>query len=405
MEQRKTADTVRIVIDVKRNPVYLKTPYIIPIINDGSNDNPRYRTGQKLTIQQIMPIKVSKGQYKESEPLTEEERKLYPFVINPSQHYKVRHLDWLKKKDPYQKALYDLMLLSGEWADSKALYDQNPKIYVGYFEDAVGEAIAKNIIRQERYEAESAVRMAGIDEYRRIALVFGFSKPNIHIPINASPDEILNSLLELCDTYPKEVKMCFEKYNKGIDKDIFILECIDANIIQRRDKGDLYYDKDYIGTTLDDAKRYLSGKGHEDLYKKFQALISQKKGTSVTNSIELDNPAEKDDMQYIILCKSSIFDGNLDAAKKAFIKVNKENYPSEWESLNLAIEKMEESRKDSKEAKLIDAFKDEMMALTLEEVQGKIAHPASKYDEKKCANFWESKESLVEYMAKVKFKK
>lgn len=404
MEQKKTADTVRIVIDVIRKPIYKKSPYIIPIINDGSNDNPRYRTGQKLDIQQIMPIKVSKNNYKESLPLTEEQKEKYPFVINPTAQYKVKHLDWLKKKDPFQKALYDLMLLSGEWADSKALFDQNPKIYVGYFEDALGEAIAKNIIRQERYEAESAVRMAGIDEYKRIALVFSFHKPNIIIPIKASPDEILNSLLELCDTYPKEVKMCFEKYNKGIDKDIFILECIDANIIQRKDKGDLYYDKDYIGTTLDDVKRYLGGKGHEDLYKKFQSLISQKNGNTITN-FELDSPAEKDDMAYIMVCKSAIFDGNLDAAKKAFIKVNKENYPAEWESLSTAIEKMEESRKDSKEAKLIDAFKEEMMALTLDEIQTKILHPSSKYDDKKCVNFWESKESLIEYMVKVKFKK
>lgn len=405
MEQKNSADTVRIVIDVKRKPVYLKTPYIIPIINDGSNDNPRYRTGQDLTIQQIMPIKVSKGQYKESEPLTKEQREKYPFVINPTVQYKVKHLDWLKKKDPFQKALYDLMLLSGEWAESKAIFNQDPKKYVGYFEDAVGEAIAKNIIRQERYDAESAVRMAGIDEYRRIALVFGFIKPNIHIPINASPDEILDSLLELCDTYPKEIKMCFEKYNKGIDKDIFILECIDANIIQRKDKGDLYYDKDYIGTTLDDVKRYLGGKGNEDLYKRFQSLISQKHGKIITNSVELDKPAEGDDMSLIMMCKSAIFDGNLDAAKKAFIKINKDNYPLECESLSIAIENMKVSRVESKEAKLIDAFKEEMMTLTLEELQEKIKHQASKYDEKDCVGFWDDKEKLIEYMVKVKFKK
>ena len=56
------------------------------------------------------------------------------------------------------------------------------------------------------------------------------------------------------------MKRGFEKYNKGIEKDIFILECINADIINRKANGDLYHDRGYIGITMERSEERRVGK-------------------------------------------------------------------------------------------------------------------------------------------------
>ena len=320
MTELKTANKVRFVIDVNRSSlkVYNKAAYVIPIIYE----NGTYRTGQDLTVQQMMKIEVGGGQYKEPESLSPEERKKYPFVIDPSKSYKARHLDWLKRDDPYQKAIIDLLLIGGTCAPTKAQFEENPNKYIGYLEDVVGEAIVENSKSHLRFEAESALRLeAGLDDYKRIALMFSFTNPEIDINTKAPQEVLFGQLVDLCETHPKQMKLCFGKYNPGIDKDIFILECIDENIIQRKDKGDLYYETDYIGHTLEDVKRFLGTRERETLYAKWSALLSQKKGISVVSSDDVNK--RKENADYIIDCKLAIFDKDLERAELAFVKIKK----------------------------------------------------------------------------------
>jgi hypothetical protein len=403
-QQTEKSEKVRVIIDVNRPEyrIYKKAPYVIPIIEE----NGKYRTGQDdLSIQQIMPIRVSKGVYKESEPLTEAQRKKYPYVINPLEQYTIKHLQWLNKKDDYDSCIYNLLILSGQWAENKIIYEQNPQKYHGYFEDAISEAIFKNNARDERFEAETAVRNASIDDYKRIALIFSFNVPNAVISLKSSQDELRSNLLELCDTHPKQMKMCFHKYNPGIDADIFILECIDANIIVRKDKGDLYHEGDYMGKTIEDVKRYLNSRGKEQLKAKFTSLLNQFRGRPLVDYSEEMNTKRKDDKTYIMECQSAIFENNLDDAKKAFIKVNKELYPEKHETLRLSVEKLEAEREASKESTLIDTFKADLSGLTLEKLQSKIQNKLSKYDEKDFEEIWDDKEKIIEQMIKIKFKK
>ena len=336
MEQATVkSDKVRIICDIKKYPVYKKASYTIPIAEVGG----RFRTGQDLSTRQMIREKTAKGQIIEPEALTEEQKKKYPFVIDPTNQYKVRHLTWLDKSNPFQAALLNLLLISGYWAENKVIFDKNPVAFHGYFEDPISEVIVRNNVKQERFEAETEIRMAKMEDYKRIALIFSFNVPEAHIALKASKDEIFGQLLDLCETHPKQVKMCFAKYNPGIDKDIFILECIDAKIIQRKDKGDLYYANDYIGANLDDVKRYLGSRGNEHLYKKFEALLDQSKGKTITSYSNFDRNAVTS-MQHILECKSKLFDGDLEAAMRSFINVNREEYPVEYDLLKEAIDKV-----------------------------------------------------------------
>jgi hypothetical protein len=401
MEHRITAEKVRFVMDVNRADlkVYNKAPYIIPILKV----NGVYKTGQDLTTNQMMSIRISKDRFKEQEALTPEQKIKYPFVINPSGHYKVKHLDWLRRNDDYQKAMIDLLLLSGKCAENKTMFDSNPQRFVGYLEDAVGEAIAKNNIKDDQFEAAEILRQSSNEDYKRIALVFSFNTPNVFINTKAPHDVLRGQLLELCDSHPKEIKACFSKYNPGIEKDIFVLECVDAKIIIRKDKGDLYYENDYIGKTIDDVKKYLAGRDKQHLYAKFQSLLDQKQGHTIFTGN--DYQGKKDNISLIMECKAAIFDGNFDDAQKAFIKVDKSENPVEYESLKVKLDEMKAAREGSKEDVLARKFRDEMMNTPIEEIWKKISNKLSNYSKDDCAAIWNDREKLVEYMVKVKFKK
>ena len=87
---------VRVVFDKR---IYRKYNWTIPIVEFSGS----YRTGQNLEFKKMI------GEV----PLLPEEEKLYPFVINPLNLYKLPHNRVLDTDIPSDKAIYDLVLLSG----------------------------------------------------------------------------------------------------------------------------------------------------------------------------------------------------------------------------------------------------------------------------------------------------
>ena len=91
--------------------------FYIPIVQE----NNIFYTGQKLSTQKMLG----------DVPLTEEELKLYPYVINPLQTHKVPNGRMFDVDDITDKAIYDLIGLSEKIAPSKSEY--NPSKHKGYF--------------------------------------------------------------------------------------------------------------------------------------------------------------------------------------------------------------------------------------------------------------------------------
>lgn len=401
----KTAktDKVRVIVDINRQKVYVNTSYVIPI----RMENGQFITGQDLPMSKIVTGKGKDNLEVTPEPLTEEEYKKYPFVIDPTNAYKVKHLQWLNKKDPMDAALIKLLILSTKWAESKLQFDENPVIYDGYLQDTISEAVSKNAMEDLRYEAETEVRKCGIDDYRRIALVFSFKVPGAFINLNESTEVIKGQLIELCKSNPKEMRQCFEKYNPGIDNDIFILECIDSEIVQRDGKGNLYYHKDYIGTSIEDVKQYLNKQGNQRLSAVFQSELEKKHGkakTSMMNDKVSSKGNVKTSIDYIMECKAAIFDGNYEAANKALSKIDNVEYSTEFDNLSEQVDVLKEKHNGNKNVAEIEKFKKEMEAAPIDVIQKKIEHIKSNYKKEDCIAIWDDKAKLIEYMVTVKFK-
>jgi len=109
-------------------------------------------------------------------------------------------------------------------------------------------------------------------------------------------------------------------------------------------------------------------------------------------------------MTYIMKCKSAIFDGDYEGAKKIFAKINKDKYVGECERLDAEIETLRANRENSKLKADIKTFETELDTLSLDELHAKITNARSNYKEAECKDVWDDKEKIIAYMSKVKFK-
>jgi hypothetical protein len=302
--------------------------------------------------------------------------------------------------------MIELLLLSGKWAPNKMEYELNTAKYDGYFEDPIAEAVQENNFKDDRYDAETCVRAASMEDYTKIALMVNFLAPNITINVSLRKDLVLKQLYDVCDSNPRIIKNCFAKYNKGVDKDIFILECLYYDILKKADNGDVWYMNEYIGKTLEDVKRFLGKKDNEGLYSKFQALLDQAKGITMTNlQLTEKQTGVPQNIINIMECKSAIFDGDYDRAKLAFRKVNYKENVEECKALSEKLKDMESSREGSKNNVEKKKFLSELQSLDIQRIHEKISMKQSKYKEEDCKDFWTDKEKLISYMADFKFGK
>jgi len=399
MAQIAVNNRIRVIVDTKRYPIYKKAPYVIPI----TGDNTGFRTGQELTVRQTVTRRVKGEDIPPPDAIPQELKDKYKFIIDPTDIHKVRHLEYLDKKTPRGSAMLKLLQLSGEWANSKTEFESNPVKFKGWLEDINSESAAKNNKARERYEAETCIYTASINDYKRIALILSYSAPHIDINTHSSEEIMKAKLIEACESNPKEVKMCFVKYNPGIDRDIFILECIDSKIILKKDKGDLWLENEYLGTNLEDVKMFFGKKGNEYIYSKLQSLLDRSKGNSLTDLSINGLNKKKSYIEIIMECKAAIFDGDLNAAKMALSKLDKEEFPIEYDSLKIKIEGIGKVQQESLKKTEREKFVELHESMDLEKIQSKIEHKNSQYSPEVCKGFWNDKEMLIKYMTEFKF--
>lgn len=248
--------------------IYNKHPWPVPIVKESEN---KYLTGQNLTYKQMIG----------EADLTAEERVKYPVVINPHNMYKGIDRKFYHLDDPNDKAMYELMILSGYIAKTEAAYKKNRDRFVGYFFDPENEAIKANEFEDKVFEAQSRVRAMSITEYDKILLALTYKISSYNVGGNLkglSPDRKRYEILEACKTYPDEVLNCFSDYNPGIDEELFIIELINTGILFQKQDGSIMHGPAYIADSIDGVKKYLAKEENQYLRKKWQITLDERKG-------------------------------------------------------------------------------------------------------------------------------
>jgi hypothetical protein len=132
-------------------------------------------------------------------------------------------------------------------------------------------------------------------------------------------------------------------------------------------------------------------------------LLDRSKGNSLTDLSVDGLNKKKSYIEIIMECKAAIFDGDISAAKMALSKLDKEEFPIEYDSLKLKIESIGKIQQESVKKTEREKFVELHESMDLEKIQAKIEHKNSQYNPDVCKGFWEDKTMLIKYMTEFKF--
>lgn len=384
-----------------------KFAWTIPI----TYQNNKWYTGQNLQYDNLT-----------NEPiLNEEDRKKYPFVINPNTYYKVPHGRVFNLGDIADKALYDLCLITEKISATKKEWHSGR--HVGYFEDKEAEATVEVDVANKEFEAMQAVMNLSDPDYEAVVLMLNYTAKKEDFNINVRTSSITEkkaAIFKLIKKDPVVVLNCFEKFNPNVKDDLFIMKLLHNRFILK--SGYDYFEANngikgtYIGSTLERVKDYLNKKENSHLRDKFARLIEQKE-TGLVVEVPVDMAEqmlskENKISMLVAQIKSAMFDGDLsDAGDKLatllrLTSVGDEVYSKLVSKYNTLVDEASKSSMENLEievnkrvvAEMEDIEKD-WTALSLEELLLITTKPGifvTLKDEVKANS--ESKESLLDYM-------
>ena len=369
--------------------------WTIPIVESAG----RYYTGQNLEYKKMV------GEI----PLTAEEAELYPFIINPNNIYKLPHGRIIDTDNPADKALYDLVLISGRFAKSKAEYKKAE--HIGYFEDKEKESVS--LISEVRAEANALSKVLSLNnlEIESVSLMLAYStkKEQFDISLNSSsPNQKQAAMVKLAKKDPKIILNCFEEYNPNVKDDMFIYKLIHHKLIIRS-MTDFYEGTSsgrgrYLGKSINDVKDFLSNKSNFSMRDKFINLLKQYE-TGMVITIPLSQVSENVDASAKIgmlksQIKAALFDKELSEAEEKLTKlrglvdIKDEDYQSLVGAYNIAKQAEEEQLKTQKleNLKVVYNGKEIPELLSLFKVKG------SKFKLEDIKEFEDDKERIITYM-------
>lgn len=395
MEVELEKRRVRVICGVKDGKLPNREfPYIIPITRDKSG----YITGQNLPDSK----KINQ------ELLTAEDRKTYPFVIDPEDALRVRHHEWLNLSNVVDKARYDLLMLSKKWARSKKEFEDNKSIFDGYLEDRALESKTKNTKRDLQFEAESLFRQSTMGEHNRIALMLNTLIPHFNVdPKVMTEEEVKEQILEACVEYPDKVKLCFKEHNVSVEFEYFILELVQYGIIRKTAEGDYFDGTTPLGRNYRELNIWLEKKENSYRRNKWASILQEKKGNLGT---ELPSKEQQEE-ELVKACEVSLYKKDVEDAEKAIDTLSRyfqnndrlNEFRTNLDLIKVPVQK--EKPKEDMVSPEVAKFSLELAKSNLQQLQGRVKHHLSPYKEEDCTDIWGNKDALINYMVRVKFNK
>ena len=384
---------VRVVFDKR---IYRKYNWTIPIVEFSGS----YRTGQNLEFKKMI------GEV----PLLPEEEKLYPFVINPLNLYKLPHNRVLDTDIPSDKAIYDLVLLSGKFAKSKPEFKKAS--HYGYFEDKEIEASVIIAEVMDETAALSKIIELNASDIESISLMLAYSTKREDFDVNVnntSTTQKKAAMIKLARKNPRAILNCFEDHNPNSKDDLFIYKLIHHKLIIKT-MNDFFEATSggskgrYLGKSLNDVKDFLHNKTNFSVADKFRNLLKQyETGMVVTIPVsEVENNVNPDDKKKMLVSqiKAHLFDGELKEAElkigtlHAICEKNDEIFASVVSSYNKACEEKKKAETEERIKNLYEQYN----SMDLAKLISLFNVKSSKFVFEEIESFKEDKEKVVEYM-------
>lgn len=371
--------------------IYRKVPWNIPV----EILNNQYLTGQDLTFKKMIG----------EEPLTEEEQEKYPFVLNPLDNHKIAHGTILNLEKPYDKAIYDLIMISKQIAISESHYGGQPVGHVGYFFDELESAILENDKEELALEAQILIRELPVERYAEIIRLYNYiSRRTEYIAHKGiSPQIMKNKLMKAAREFPEDIKKCFPQHNEGIQEYSFVLELIGIGVITENARRQFFYQTKFLGENIDEVITNLRKRDYAEVLSIMTNRLELKKGSSDATPSTIEERKETFKGKLTEM-KSLLFDGK-ESEFMTLYTDTMASYPDVIATGDFKeeIDQVESRQKAIIFGKEVEKFRNEIAEKELKELQSAISHHKTPYKKEDCEAFWEDETKLREYMVSIKY--
>ena len=196
---------------------------------------------------------LTKEQLLGKEPLTEEQKQLYGFIIEPEAVYRFPHNMQLDDETPEGKALLGLLkLYPDKIAQSKDKLKKGTHSH--YIEDKVDEA--KKVVQSIDlfYDAVHKIKNASTDAVEDVAAYLTYMVPQLSINTSAlSRDEMYAEIFNACKEHPNRVMEAFDPGNK---ETLTVIKLIRNKIITESTDG-IRDGNNYLGRNINEVVSFL----------------------------------------------------------------------------------------------------------------------------------------------------
>jgi len=267
-------------------------------------------TGQHRTSEN--PIGLTTDQMVGKVKLTDEQKKKYPYVINPDHMFPLwnrRKFDISTNRDgePVNPKDYAEFIMIRDFSYG-VVAPSKSKVKTGtsrfYINDAEAEAKVTISLEDKIYDAQKYVREeCSIERYNELAMLLNYKIPNFNIDVKGMSDVMVRQrLYTACKENPDAVLSCKED---GAGDDLFILKAATYGILRKM--GDEFYDgPKFIGKGLGGVKAFMNNPANRFYVSKWKTLINEKEGKVNVKEVANQKLEEELTKEYEKLDKNAL---------------------------------------------------------------------------------------------------
>ena len=271
------------------------------------------------------------------EPLSEEQKRRFPFIIDPNTIYKFQHNYIFDLDNPEQEQLLKFLLTVAPTVAPSLREFRNGK-HTHYIEDAVAEAKVAVQGVNIMYEALKHIKESSFEKVKDVAMYFNYSRKGFSIDMrSASADEIYGALYKVCQDEPNEIIKCF---SRAMQDEMLVIKMVEMGVITQKG-SDFFEGSDFLGSSMNATIEFIRKKENVSRLSKWTQFAKQ------ANPVNAGNVNDSKIHDYLVTMENAI--------------ENKD--PEEAKAMNMLLDKAELSddqadKFSSLKIRLADLFKE-----------------------------------------------
>jgi hypothetical protein len=329
------------------------------------------------------------------DPLTEEQKRRFPFIVDPKTIYKFQHNYIFDLDNPEHEQLLKFLLTVAPGV-APSLREFRKGKHTHYIEDAVEEAKVAVQGVNVMYEALKHIKESSFEKVKDVAMYFNYSRKGFSINMkSASADEVYGALYKVCQDEPNEIIKCF---SRAMQDEMLVIKMIEMGVITQKG-SDFFEGSDFLGSSMNATIEFIRKKENVSRLSKWTQFAKQ------ANPVNASNVNDSKIHDYLVTMENAIENKDPEEAKAMNMLLDKteltDDQADKFSSLKIRLADLFKdlaAENETKKAEKLKAAQDEvrtkLTGLELKQIQASAAKRQLKKEE------WETLNAndLIDYI-------